>query len=440
MNLRSLLPTQATAPFCPSEVKGSIEIAANANYLQKLRLFMGPGLLVAVGYMDPGNWATGIEAGARFGYSLLSVVILSSFVAMLFQYLSVKLGTVTNYDLAANIKKHYSPGTNILLWLFAELSIIACDVAEVLGCALAIQLLFHIPLLAGVGITALDTIFILGLQGRGFRAIESLIFMLILTIAMSFLINVIYAKPDFHTLYSHIIPSMAQLTNQEFWYLAIGIIGATIMPHNLYLHSSIVQTRKIQMTAHDTQDAVRYFSIDTACALSLALLVNCGILILASSTFHYNQHSSVSDIGVAYQLLSPLLGAPLAGILFAVGLLAAGQSSTLTGTIAGQAILEGHLHWKIPCWQRRIITRSLALIPAAVGIMVYGDGGIGKLLVASQVCLGLQLPFALFPLISFTGKKQIMGLQKNTTITQLCAWLLFIIVVLANGVLLYRTY
>lgn len=426
------LPTTATAPFCASEVRGSIEVPAAASSRQQLARFLGPGLLISVGYMDPGNWATDIAAGSQFGFSLLYVVVSASLMAIVLQYLSLKLGLVTGRDLAQNIQHYYGPKTNVVLWLFGELAIIACDVAEVLGTALAFKLLFGCNLLTGIVITALDTVIILSLQGKGFRRLEAIILGLVMTVSLCFVAQLFLARPDPVSIFTGLIPTGETLLNKDSWYLAIGIIGATVMPHNLYLHSSIVQTRRFSDRADHVKQAIKLSTIDSTVSLFLALFVNASILILAAQVFHVNGHNTVAEIEDAHALISPLLGTSLAGILFAVALLASGQSSTFTGTIAGQVIMEGHMKWKIPCWQRRMITRGLALLPAFFGVLWLGEHSVGKLLVLSQVVLSLQLPFALFPLIQFVGRKSVMGAEVVKRRTQFIGWAFFLVVTLAN--------
>lgn len=426
------LPKSATAPFCPSEVQGSIEVKSSASPIQKMLRFLGPGLLISVGYMDPGNWATDIAAGSKFGYGLLFVVILSSLLAILLQYLSLKLGIATGKDLAKHIHDEYKSGTNFILWIFAEIAIIACDVAEVLGGALAFKLIFGCSIQIGIFITALDTLIVLGLKGKGFRQVEAIVLGLVLTIGISFVVQIFLVKPDMHQLFTGLIPSKDIFLNRDSWYLAIGILGATVMPHNLYLHSSIVQTRKTDAGEKSKSEAIRYAGIDSAVSLFLALFINAGILVLAAQVFHFTGHNTVAEIEDAYKLLKPLAG-PAAGILFAVALLASGQSSTFTGTIAGQVIMEGHLKLKIPCWKRRLITRTLAIVPAFVGIWFFGENSVGRLLVLSQVVLSFQLPFALFPLIRFVSEKKIMGSLAIQKQTKWVAWFFFALITLSNA-------
>ena len=426
------LPRTATAPFCPSEVKGSVVVEQGLPFYKKLLRFAGPGLLVSVGYMDPGNWATDIEAGSRFGYGLLFVVLLASLAAMLLQTLSVRLGLVAQKDLARACREHYSPAVNRLLWLGAEIAIIACDLAEVLGSALALHLLFGVSIPVGIAITAFDTLLVLGLQGAGFRRVEAIVLGLVVTIAGCFVVEIAMAQPNWFGVAMGFVPSFERLQQPGALYLAIGIVGATVMPHNLYLHSSIVQTRQIAPTDAGRREAVRFATFDALASLSLALLINAAIMILAASAFHGNGYREVADIADAHRLLEPIVGSSLAAGLFAIALLASGQSSTFTGTIAGQIIMEGFLDLKIPCWQRRVITRSLALVPAFLGVWWFGDGGIGKMLVLSQVVLSFQLPFAIWPLIRFTSSRALMGAFANGPVLKLVAWSLFGVISGAN--------
>lgn len=425
-------PKTATAPFCPSEVKGSVAVSVDAPLWQRISRFLGPGLLVSVGYMDPGNWATDIEAGSRHGYTLLWVVLASSLAAMLLQSLSLKLGLIGRVDLAQACRKNYPPAVNRLLWIMAELAIVACDVAEVLGSALAIHLLFGLPLLVGIIITGFDMVLVLGLKGHGFRQVEAIVLGLIATIGLCFAIQLVMSAPQWGEVIRGFVPTTQTIANPAMLYLSIGILGATVMPHNLYLHSSIVQTRQVADDDHSRRDALRLSTLDAILSLSLAFLVNAAILTLAASAFHATGHQQVTEIQDAYHLLNPLVGGSIASILFGVALLASGQSSTFTGTIAGQILLEGFMDLKIPCWQRRLITRALALIPAFIGILVLGEAGVGKLLVVSQVILSFQLPFAIWPLIRFTSDKKYMGAFQNGALIKISAWGLFLLISAAN--------
>lgn len=431
------LPTTATAPFCPSAVSHSVTIPPGASLGRRLMLFLGPGLLVSVGYMDPGNWATAIEAGSRFGYALLFVVVLASLSGMVLQSLCSRLGIATGRDLAQLCRERYRPGVARGQWLLAELSIIATDLAEVLGAALAFHLLLGVSLTVGVVLTAFDTLIVLALQGANFRRLEAIVLGLIATIGACFFIELLLVRPHWPEVAAGLRPSWEVLSGQEPLYLAIGILGATVMPHNLYLHSSVVQTRVNGEDEASKRSAIRFARFDTIGSLSLALLVNGAILVLAAAAFHGNGHTEVVEIQDAYHLLDPLVGGALAGFLFGFALLAAGQSSTFTGTIAGQVVMEGFLQAKIPCWQRRLITRALALVPAIAGVLWLGEGAVGKLLVLSQVVLSLQLPFALWPLIRFTSDRRLMGPFANSLPVALLAWALFGLIALANLTLLY---
>lgn len=431
------LPTTATAPFCPSAVSHSVTIPPGASLGRRLMLFLGPGLLVSVGYMDPGNWATAIEAGSRFGYALLFVVVLASLSGMVLQSLCSRLGIATGRDLAQLCRERYRPGVARGQWLLAELSIIATDLAEVLGAALAFHLLLGVSLTVGVVLTAFDTLIVLALQGANFRRLEAIVLGLIATIGACFFIELLLVRPHWPEVAAGLRPSWEVLSGQEPLYLAIGILGATVMPHNLYLHSSVVQTRVNGEDEASKRSAIRFARFDTIGSLSLALLVNGAILVLAAAAFHGNGHTEVVEIQDAYHLLDPLVGGALASFLFGFALLAAGQSSTFTGTIAGQVVMEGFLQAKIPCWQRRLIIRALALAPAIAGVLWLGEGAVGKLLVLSQVVLSLQLPFALWPLIRFTSDRRLMGPFANSLPVALLAWALFGLIALANLTLLY---
>ncbi len=390
-----------------------IPVPLRGSFLAKLFAFSGPGYLVAVGYMDPGNWATDLAGGAQFGYALLFVVLLSNLIAMLLQHLAAKLGVVTGLDLA-QISHGFPKPLRILLWLSAELMIIACDIAEVIGSAIALQLLFHIPLVFGIVITALDVLLLLLLQNKGFRYLEALVITLIATIFACFVVEVFMANPAVVPLLAGFIPSTKIFTNPNMLYIALGIIGATVMPHNLYLHSSIVKTREHGKDSAGKKEAIFFSTLDSTIALSLAFFVNAAILIVAASVFHFSGHQNVSDISEAFRLLAPLLGFGAAGVVFAVALLASGQNSTLTGTLAGQIIMEGFLHITLKPWIRRLITRLLAIVPAIMVAIYYGESGTGRLLILSQVILSIQLPFAVIPLVYFTSKKKYMGEFTNS--------------------------
>src|SRR6187401_1599634 len=393
-----------SVPDAPSlrEVHGSIAVPQDAGFWRKLFAFAGPGYLVAVGYMDPGNWATDLAGGARYGYTLLSVILISNMMAILLQALAVRLGIASGRDLAQACRDSYSRPTTIVLWVLCEIAIAACDLAEVVGAAIALNLLFGLPLIWGVCLTALDVLVVLYLQHHGFRYVEALVVSLIALIATAFAVELWLAKPAIAELAAGFIPRTAVLRDQAMLYIAIGILGATVMPHNLYLHSSIVQTRKYTDTHESRREAIRFATIDSSFALMFALFINAAILIMAAATFHGTPYESVAEIGDAYQLLSPLLGTTMASVLFAVALLCSGQNATLTGTLAGQIVMEGFINLRIRPWLRRLITRLLAIIPAIIVVALYGERGTGALLILSQVILSLQLSFAVFTLVMLT--------------------------------------
>ena len=424
------------SPSLPESYR-SIPIAHGASFFRKMIAFAGPGYLVAVGYMDPGNWATDLGGGSQFGYQLLSAVLISSLMAIFLQALSARLGIATGRDLAQACREHYSPRTSAVLWVICEIAIAACDLAEVLGSAVALKLLFGLPLLPGVLLTGLDVLLVLALQGRGFRVLESLVITLICTIAACFAYEIFFARPLWIEAARGFVPSMEILKNREMLYLAIGILGATVMPHNLYLHSSIVQTRAFTETPAGKKEAIRFATLDSTLALGLSLFINAAILVLGAAAFHQRGMTTVADISQAYQLLTPVLGASLASVLFAAALLCSGQNSTLTGTLAGQIVMEGFLHWRIQPWLRRLITRSLAIIPAAVVIGVMGEGHVTSLLILSQVVLSFQLPFAVVPLIRFTSDRSKMGEFVNGPITTIFGWFMAAAIVVLNAALLW---
>ena len=380
---------------------------------RKLCAFAGPGYLIAVGYMDPGNWATDLAGGSAFGYGLLSVILVSNLMAMLLQALAAKLGIATGLDLAQACRAEYSAPTRLTLWAVCEIAIVACDLAEVIGTAIALQLLFGIPLVAGVILTALDTLLILTLQQQGFRKLEAVVVSLLVLIAGCFVIELMLARPDAAQLIGGLIPSGEIVSNPAMLYIAIGILGATVMPHNLYLHSAIVQTRCFAKTDVGKREAIRFATIDSSAALFLALFINGAILVLAASTFHVAGHTGVAEIQDAYKLLAGLLGAGFASTLFALALLASGQNSTITATLAGQVVMNGFLDLRLPPWVQRLATRSLAIIPAAIVASLYGVSGTAKLLIVSQIILSLQLPFAVIPLVKFTSDPTLMGVHVN---------------------------
>ena len=420
------------------EVHASIPVSQDAGFWRKLFAFMGPGLMVAVGYMDPGNWATDLAGGARFGYTLLSVILISNLAAILLQHLSLKLGVATGRDLAQACHDQYSRTASTLLWIMAEIAIAACDLAEVIGSAVALNLLFHIPLVVGVIITTLDVLIVLTLQNKGFRYIESLVAGLILLITLCFAYELILSKPEISSILGGLLPQPAVVTNKDMLYIAIGILGATVMPHNLYLHSSIVQTRAYRRDDLGKKMAIRYASIDSAVSLMFAFFINAAILILSAAAFHGSGHQNVADIGDAYNLLSPTLGAAAASILFALALLASGQNSTLTGTMAGQIVMEGFLELRLRPWVRRMLTRLVAVVPAAIVAGVYGESGVGKLLIFSQVVLSVQLSFAVVPLVLFTSDRNKMGQFVNSRWLLITAWITTIIILGLNIYLLVQ--
>jgi manganese transport protein len=422
------------------EVHRSIVVPANASFWRKLAAFSGPGFLVAVGYMDPGNWATDLAGGAQFGYTLLTVVMISNFMAILLQHLCIKLGVTTGRDLAQACRDHYSKPTVIFLWILCEIAIAACDLAEVVGSAIALQLLFGIPLVWGCVITALDVLAVLYLQHKGFRLIEAIVTTLIGTIGLCFAAELFFSKPNIGAVFGGYIPRADILTHPGMLYVAIGIIGATVMPHNLYLHSSIVQTRKFERTPAGKREAIKFGTIDSSAALMFALFINSAILILAASAFHWSGHQDVAEIQDAFRLLSPLLGVSGASALFAIALLASGQNSTLTGTLAGQIVMEGFLNFRIAPWLRRVITRGLAIIPAVLVIGIFGEGETTKLLIASQVVLSMQLGFAVWPLMRFTGEKRKMGEFANGFWIKLFGWTSTLLIITLNVKLLLDTF
>ncbi len=415
------------------EVHESISVNQAKSPWKKFLAFFGPAYMISVGYMDPGNWATDIEGGSRFGYSLLWVLLMSNLMALLLQGLSARLGIVSRRDLAQASRETYPKPVNLFLWFLAEIAIAACDLAEVLGMAIGLKLLFNLPMLWGVGITMFDTFLLLFLMNKGIKKMEAFIIGLIAIIGLSFLAEMLFAKPhlgDVVTGFVPSIPSMGAL------YIAIGIIGATVMPHNLYLHSSLVQTRKFDRTFKGIKQAIRYNIIDSVIALNMAFFVNAAILILAASTFFINGHHNVADIQDAHKLLEPMLG-NWAAILFALALIAAGQSSTVTGTLAGQIVMEGYLHLRIQPWVRRIITRLIAILPAFLTIAYYGEASAGSLLVFSQVVLSLQLCFAVIPLIHFVSDKVRMKEFAIGPWTKIAAWGIALIIVGLNARLVY---
>src|SRR6202048_1241354 len=429
-------PRVVHLPSLP-EAHRTVPFSSGASWFRKILAFAGPGYLVAVGYMDPGNWATDIQGGAKCGYTLLSVIVISSLMAMFLQALSAKLGIATGRDLAQACHDHYSRRTSIVLWVLCEIAIAACDLAEGLGSAVALKLLFGLPLLAGVVITALDVLVVLALQGRGFRLIEAFVVTLIASIAACFAYEIFFAQPLWREAAQGLIPRAEILRNKEMLYIAIGILGATVMPHNLYLHSSIVQTRAFGASVRDRREALHFAVFDSTLALGFALFVNAAILILGAAAFHTRGLHNVAEIADAYKLLSPVLGVSLASTLFACALLASGQNSTLTGTLAGQIVMEGFLDIRLKPWLRRLITRVLAITPAVIVIGIFGEGKVTSLIILSQVILSFQLPFAIIPLIQFTGDRAKMGILVNSRVTKGVAWAVAGVILFFNGELVW---
>ncbi len=422
------------------EVHRSVVVPVTASFWRKLFAFSGPGFLVAVGYMDPGNWATDLAGGARFGYSLLTVIMISNLMAILLQHLCIKLGVATGRDLAQACRDHYPRAVVWFLWILCEIAIAACDLAEVVGSAIGLQLLFGIPLVWGCIITALDVLLVLYLQTRGFRYIEAIVITLIAIIGSCFTLELIFSKPSLVGVALGFVPGPRILANQDMLYVSIGILGATVMPHNLYLHSSIVQTRKFQHTFEGRREAIKFATIDSTVALMLALFINAAILILSAAVFHWSGHQDVAEIQDAYKLLSPLLGVSVASLLFVVALLASGQNSTLTGTLAGQIVMEGFLNIRITPWLRRLITRLIAVVPAVLVIGILGEGKTTELLIASQVCLSMQLGFAVWPLMRFTSERAKMGEFVNPLWIKILGWTAAGLIILLNIKLLLDTF
>jgi manganese transport protein len=403
-------PVRELNPSLP-DVFSSVRITRSRNFWRRALGFLGPGFLISVGYMDPGNWATDLAGGSRYGYTLLFVIMLSNLMAILLQSLALKFGVASERDLAQACRENYSRPTAVSLWIFAEIAIVACDLAEVIGSAIALQLLFHIPLVLGVILTGADVLLLLLLQNRGFRYLEALVITLITTITVLFGFEIILSRPEWGMIARNLLlPTSSQMiTDPEMLYIAIGILGATVMPHNLYLHSAIVQTRDYARTSEGKREAIRFANLDSAMALTLALFVNAAILIVAAAVFHRAGRFEVAEIADAYKMLSPMLGVAGASTLFAVALLASGQNSTITGTLAGQVVMEGFVNLRVKPWLRRLITRSLAIVPTVFITIFYGARGTGKLIIFSQVILSLQLSFAVFPLVAFTSDRHKMG-------------------------------
>jgi manganese transport protein len=422
-----------------SEAHATIRVPKQAGFWRTLLVFVGPGLLVSVGYMDPGNWATDLAGGAQFGYLLVSIIMISNLIAILLQYLSLKLGIVTGRDLAQACRDHYSRPVTLFLWVLCEIAIAATDLAEVIGSAIALNLLLGIPVVVGTVVTASDVIIVLFLQHRGFRYVEALVASLIFIITGCFAYELVIAQPALSAIMRGFVPSPRILYNPSALYIAIGILGATVMPHNLYLHSSIVQTRAFEQTDAGKRQAIRFATIDSTGALLFAFLINAAILILSAATFHGTIYENVADIHDAYKLLTPVLGTALASIFFGIALLASGQNSTLTGTMAGQIVMEGFLNIHIQPWLRRLITRLIAIVPAVSVAVLYGERGTGELLILSQVILSLQLSFAVVPLVQFTGEKAKMGIFVNSLWLKILAWAVTLIIIVLNLYLLFQT-
>jgi manganese transport protein len=437
--LQTADPGWRRARVAPSlaEVYRSVPIGSTSTW-RKLLAFAGPGYLVAVGYMDPGNWATDLAGGSRFGYALLSVILISNLMAVLLQGLASKLGIVTGRDLAQACRDHYSTPVVWMLWLLCEIAIAACDLAEVIGSAIALNLLFGIALPVGVAITALDVLLLLYLQNKGVRVLEALVITLVATVGICFAFELLLARPDLGDVARGFLPTTDIVSDREKLYIAIGILGATVMPHNLYLHSSIVQTRKYDENAAGKREAVRFAFVDSTIALSFALFINAAILIVAAASFHTSGNTDVAEIQDAYKLLTPLLGAG-ASTAFALALLASGQNSTLTGTLAGQIVMEGFLNIRIRPWLRRLITRLIAIIPAVIVSIIGGESGTAKLLILSQVILSLQLSFAVFPLVMFTSSKLKMGEFVNPAWLKVLAYVVATVIASLNIWLLFQT-
>lgn len=420
------------------EIHSSLPVPDTPKVLRKMLAFAGPGFMVAVGYMDPGNWATDLAGGSQFAYTLLSVILLSNLMAVLLQSLSIKLGVVTGRDLAQACHDHFSRPVSLVLYGLAEVAIAACDLAEIIGSAIALNLLFHIPLIWGVCLTALDVFLLLLLQERGYRYIEAMVISLIALIGVCFGAEIFFSRPDILGIAKGFVPSPEIIRNPGMLYIAIGILGATVMPHNLYMHSAIVQTRKVEHTPSGIREALRYCNIDSAVALTIALFINAAILIVSAASFYRAGMTHVAEIQDAYKLLTPVLGVTGASTIFALALLASGQNSTLTGTLAGQVVMEGFLNFRLKPWVRRLITRGVAIVPAIIVTAAYGESGTAKLLVFSQVILSMQLSFAVFPLVMFTSDRRKMGEFVNPRWIKVLAWVVAAFIAVLNGWLLVQ--
>lgn len=421
------------------EVYRTIRVPERGKFWRKMLAYAGPGYLVSVGYMDPGNWATDLAGGAQFGYLLLSFILLSNLMAILLQALCVKLGVATGRDLAQACRDYFSPRVSFCLWILCEIAIAACDLAELVGSAIALQLLFSIPLAIGVCITALDILIVLLLQSKGFRYVEALVISIITVIGGCFAVELLVANPSIGAVFQGFVPQKEVVQNPEALYIAIGILGATVMPHNLYLHSSIMQTRAWQDTPEKKREAIKFGTLDSTVALSIALFINAAILILSAATFHFSGHQDVAEIQDAYKLLSPVLGFAPASVLFAIALLASGQNSTLTGTLAGQIVMEGFLQIRLRPWLRRLLTRLVAIVPALLTILIMGEGSTTNLLVLSQVVLSLQLSFAVVPLVMFTSDRRLMGEFVNPRWLKVLAYAVAVVIAGLNAWLLIQT-
>lgn len=429
----------ARRPSLP-EVNASIAVPTGVPWFRRFLAFVGPGYMVSVGYMDPGNWATDLAGGSQFGYTLLCVILLSNLMAILLQALAARLGIVTGRDLAQACRDSFPRPVNYALWVACELAIIACDLAEVIGTAIALQLLFGIPLLGGALLAALDAFLLLLLMNRGFRYLEAFVVALLTIIAVCFIVQIAAAAPPVAAVLRGFLPSTEVVTNPAMLYIAIGILGATVMPHNLYLHSSIVQTRAYPRTPPGKREAIRWATTDSTIALMLALFINAAILIVAAAVFHENGRTDIAEIGQAHELLSPMLGLGIASTLFAVALLASGLNSTVTATLAGQIVMEGFLHLRLPHLLRRLLTRGLAIVPVVIVTWLYGESGTAQLLVLSQVVLSMQLPFAVIPLVYFVSDRRKMGDFTIPRWTAALAWTVAAVIVTLNLKLLYDTF
>ena len=430
------MPATGTAPSLQS-VHRSIAVPAAgpslAGRARRLAAFVGPGYLIAVGYMDPGNWATSLAAGSRYGTALLGVILASNLMAMLFQSASVRLGLAGGTDLARACREHFPSWVNAGLWIGCELAIVACNLAEVLGMAIGLKLLFGIPMPLGVAMTAFDVAIVLALQRRGFRCVEAVVAALVATVGTCFVAQLAWAHPSLRTVLAGAVPSLHRLADGDFIYLAVGIVGATVMPHNLYLHSAVVQTRRHDGSVEGTRHAIRCATLDSNVALLLATFVNVALLVVAATAFHRPGQSPVTDLSQAFTLISPLLGVGIASAVFGIALLASGLSASVTGTLAGQVVMEGFLSWKLSAGARALATRALAIGPALVAAAWFGTEGASRLLVLSQVILSLQLPFALLPLLLFTTRRRYLGVHAFDRPTALVMWSCALGVVGLNG-------